>query len=177
MRAEGRGVRVVRLRTGLVLGSQGGMLSRLLTPFEFGLGGPIGDGRQWMSWIERDDLVRLIAYIMVTPSLSGAVNATAPIPVRNADFARELGRALHRPAIMPMPAALLRPLGGFADELLLGGQRVLASKALVSGFRFRHESLRSALNAIVGRAASDAPKLYSARSNSRNRGLRQAWRG
>ena len=174
MRAEGRGVRVVRLRTGLVLGSQGGMLSRLLTPFEFGLGGPIGDGRQWMSWIERDDLVRLIAYIMVTPSLSGAVNATAPIPVRNADFARELGRALHRPAIMPMPAALLRPLGGVADELLLGGQRVLASKALVSGFRFRHESLRSALNAIVGRAASDAPKPYSARSNSRNRGLRQA---
>ena len=104
----------------------------------------------------------------------GAVNATAPIPVRNADFARELGRALRRPAIMPMPAALLRSLGGFADELLLGGQRVLASKALVSGFRVRHESLRSALNAIVGSAASDAPKPYSARSNFRNRGLRQA---
>jgi uncharacterized protein len=177
MRAEGRGVRVVRLRTGLVLGSQGGMLSRLLTPFEFGLGGPIGDGQQWMSWIERDDLVRLIAYVMDTPSLAGPVNATAPIPVRNADFARELGRALHRPAVMPMPAALLGLLGGFADELLLGGQRVLASKALVSGFRFRHESLRSALNAIVGRSASNAPRFYSPRSSSRSRGLRHASRG
>ena len=177
MRAEGRGVRVVRLRTGLVLGNQGGMLSRLLMPFEFGLGGPIGDGRQWMSWIERDDLVRLIAHVMVTPSLEGAVNATAPIPVRNADFARELGRALRRPAIMPMPAALLRPLGGFAEELLLGGQRVLASKALVSGFRFRHESLRSALNAIVGRAAGNAPGTYAARSGSGHRDLRQAFRG
>ncbi len=177
MHAEGRGVRVVRLRTGLVLGSQGGMLSRLLTPFEFGFGGPIGDGRQWMSWIERDDLVRLIAYIMATPSLEGAVNATAPIPVRNADFTRELGRALHRPAVMPMPAALLRPLGGFAEELLLGGQRVLASKALVSGFRFRHESLRSALNAIVGRPANNAQKIYSPRSGSRSRDLRHASRG
>jgi len=152
MRAESRGVRVVRLRTGLVLGSQGGLLSRMLTPFEFGAGGRLGDGRQWMSWIERDDLIRLIAHIMVTPSLDGAVNATAPIPVRNADFARELGRALRRPAVMPMPAALLAPLGDFADELLLGGQRILASKALVSGFRFRHESIRSALSAITGRA-------------------------
>jgi len=151
VRAESRGVRVVRLRTGLVLGSQGGLLSRMLTPFEFGAGGRLGDGRQWMSWIERDDLIRLIAHIMVTPSLDGAVNATAPIPVRNADFARELGRALRRPAVMPMPAALLAPLGDFADELLLGGQRILASKALVSGFRFRHESIRSALSAITGR--------------------------
>ncbi len=177
MRAEDRGVRVVRMRTGLVLSSEGGLLSRLLTPFEFGFGGPIGDGRQWMSWIERDDLVRLIAYVMVTPGLEGAVNATAPIPVRNADFSRELGRALRRPAVMPMPAALLRPLGGFADELLLGGQRVLASKALVSGFRFRHESLRSALNAIVGRRANNArPELYYPRTSSRNRALRHASR-
>ena len=105
MRAQSRGVRVVRLRIGLVLGTQGGMLSRLLTPFEFGLGGPIGNGRQWMSWIERDDLVRLIAHIAATPKLVGAVNATAPTPVRNADFTRELGRALRRPAFMPMPAA------------------------------------------------------------------------
>jgi uncharacterized protein len=139
-----------------VLGSQGGMLSRLLTPFEFGLGGPIGDGRQWMSWIERDDLIRLIAHVMVTPSLVGAVNATAPIPARNAEFTRELGLAFHRPAFMTMPAALLRLLVDFADELLLGGQRVLPSKALVSGFRFRHETVRSALNAIIGRSAPPA---------------------
>jgi hypothetical protein len=150
MRAQACGVRVVRLRIGLVLGTEGGMLSRLLTPFECGLGGPIGDGRQWMSWIERDDLVRLIAHIMATPKLDGAVNATAPVPVRNADFARELGHAFRRPAVVPMPAALLGLLGDFADELLLGGQRVLPSKALTSGFRFRYETIRSALTGIIG---------------------------
>jgi uncharacterized protein len=121
MRAENRGVRVVRLRIGLVLGSQGGMLSRLLTPFEFGLGGPIGDGRQWMSWIERDDLIRLIAHVMVTPSLVGAVNATAPIPARNAEFTRELGLAFHRPAFMTMPAALLRLLGDLLTNFFSAG--------------------------------------------------------
>jgi uncharacterized protein len=149
-RAQARGVRVVRLRIGLVLGTEGGMLSRLLTPFECGLGGPIGDGRQWMSWIERDDLVRLIAHVMVTPKLDGAVNATAPVPVRNADFAKALGSAFHRPAVMPMPAALLGLLGDFADELLLGGQRVLPSRALTSGFRFRYETIRGALDGIIG---------------------------
>jgi hypothetical protein len=106
----------------------------LLLPFEFGLGGPIGSGRQWMSWIERDDLVRLIAHTIATPALEGPVNATAPRPERNADFGRALGRALHRPAVMPMPALPLRLLGGdFAKELLLGGQRVLPKKALASG--------------------------------------------
>jgi uncharacterized protein (TIGR01777 family) len=157
--AETHGVRVVRLRTGLVLGSEGGILSRLLTPFEFGLGGPIGGGQQWMSWIERDDLVRLIAHIMARPNLSGAVNATAPVPVRNADFARELGRALHRPAMMRMPAALLRPLGDFGQELFLGGQKVLPVAALASGFRFRHETMRSALTAIIQAPNASSPSL------------------
>jgi uncharacterized protein len=156
MRAESSVTRVVRLRTGLVLGSEGGFLSRLLTPFEFGFGGPMGDGRQWMSWIERDDLVRLIAHIVVTPQLAGPVNATAPIPVRNVDFTRELARVFHRPAFMTIPAACLRPLGAFADELLLGGQRVLPSRALISGFRFHHESIRSALHAIVGSRPKNA---------------------
>ena len=98
------------------------MLANLLAPFEYGLGGPIGSGRQWMSWIARDDLVRLIAHAIATPSLTGAVNATAPEPVRNATFARELGRALHRPAFLRLPAAPLR-LGGRrpAEELLLAG--------------------------------------------------------
>ena len=160
MRAESSVTRVVRLRIGLVLGSEGGFLSRLLTPFEFGLGGPIGDGRQWMSWIERDDLVRLIAHVMAVPQLSGAINATAPIPVRNADFSSELAHAFHRPALMAIPAAMLRPLGGFADELLLGGQRVLPSRVLISGFKFRHESIRSALGTIVGQ---HPPHLPSAR--------------
>jgi uncharacterized protein (TIGR01777 family) len=148
--AERYGVRVVRLRIGLVLGSQGGLLGGLLTAFDLGLGGQTGCGEQWMSWIERDDLVRLIAHIMATPKLDGAVNATAPVPVRNADFARALGHAFRRPAVVPMPAALLGLLGDFADELLLGGQRVLPSKALTSRFRFRYETIRSALAGIIG---------------------------
>jgi uncharacterized protein (TIGR01777 family) len=151
MRAQRHGVRVVRLRIGLVLGTEGGFLTRMLTPFEFGLGGPMGGGRQWMSWIERDDLIRLIAHVIATPKLRGAVNATAPVPVRNADFARELGRAFRRPAFIPIPAFALRVLGDLADELLLGGQQVLPDKALASGFTFRHETLRSALAAMLPR--------------------------
>jgi uncharacterized protein (TIGR01777 family) len=150
-RAERYGVRSVALRIGLVLGTEGGLLARLLLPFEFGLGGPIGSGRQWMSWIERDDLVRLIAHTIATPALEGPVNATAPRPERNADFGRALGRALHRPAVMPMPALPLRLLGGdFAKELLLGGQRVLPKKALASGFAFHYPGLNCALAAILG---------------------------
>lgn len=164
MRAVQYGVRVVRLRTGLVLGSQGGMLARLLTPFEFGLGGPIGSGTQWMSWIERDDLVRLIAHIIARPEVTGAINATAPTPVQNAAFAAELGRALHRPAMLRVPAALLRRLAGdLADELLLGGQRVLPGKALASGFVFRHRTLDGALAAILGSGAT--PVLPDPRSS------------
>jgi uncharacterized protein (TIGR01777 family) len=145
------GVRVVRLRIGLVLGIEGGLLSRLLIPFEFGLGGPIGSGMQWMSWIERDDLVRLIAHAIASPDLTGPVNATAPEPVRNADFTATLARALNRPAFFRMPATLLHGLlGDFADELLLGGQRVLPGKAELSGFKFRHPTLASALAALLG---------------------------
>jgi uncharacterized protein len=144
------GVRVVCLRTGLVVGIEGGLLTRMLTPFEFGLGGPMGSGQQWMSWIERDDLVRLIVHALAKPELSGPINATAPIPVRNLKFTEELGRRLHRPAIFRIPAALLHHVAGdFADELLLGGQRVIPNKALSSGFVFRHETLRSAFEAIL----------------------------
>jgi uncharacterized protein (TIGR01777 family) len=148
--AEAHGVRVAMLRIGLVVGRDGGFLSRLLTPFEFGLGGPLGSGAQWMSWIERDDLVRLIAHVIVKDDLSGPINATAPLPVRNLTFTAELARCLHRPALFRIPASLLRRVGGdFAEELLLGGQRVLPNKALSNGFVFRHQSLRSALKAIL----------------------------
>jgi uncharacterized protein (TIGR01777 family) len=148
--AAEHGVRVAYLRIGLVLGTDGGLISRMLTPFEFGLGGPLGSGRQWMSWIERDDLVRLIAHVIATPDLSGPINATAPIPVTNSTFTEELARRLHRPAVLRVPGALLRRLGGdFANELLLGGQRVLPNKALSNGFVFRHETLRSAFDAIL----------------------------
>lgn len=149
-RAAAHGVRVVYLRIGLVVGTDGGFLTRLLTPFEYGLGGPIGSGQQWMSWIERDDLIRLIAHAMARSDIVGPVNATAPIPVRNMKFSEELGRRLGRPAVFRIPATLLRHAAGdFADELLLGGQRVIPNKALSSGFVFRHETLRSAFEAIL----------------------------
>ena len=101
------GVRVVYLRIGLVVGTDGGFITRMLTPFEFGLGGPLGSGKQWMSWIERDDLVRLIAHVIAKSDISGPINATAPIPVTNSKFTEELGRRLHRPAVFRIPAALL----------------------------------------------------------------------
>jgi uncharacterized protein (TIGR01777 family) len=148
--AADHGVRVACLRIGLVLGTDGGFITRMLTPFEFGLGGPLGSGKQWMSWIERDDLVRLIAHVIAKTDLSGPINATAPIPVTNLKFTEELSRRLHRPAVFRIPAALLRRVGGdFANELLLGGQRVLPNKALMNGFKFRHETLRSAFEAIL----------------------------
>jgi uncharacterized protein (TIGR01777 family) len=148
--AEEFGVRVVYLRIGLVLGTEGGFITRMLTPFEFGLGGPLGTGRQWMSWIERDDLVRLIAHVVAARDLSGPINATAPLPVTNTKFTEELGRRLNRPTLFRVPGGLLRRVGGdFANELLLGGQRVLPYKVLSHGFKFRHESLRSAFEAIL----------------------------
>lgn len=175
VQAERFGVRVVRLRIGVVLGTEGGMLANLLVPFEYGLGGPLGAGTQWVSWIERDDLIRLIAHAIAQPALSGAVNATAPEPVRNATFAQELGRALHRPAFMRLPAALLRLLAGdLAREILLGGQRVTPEKLLASGFAFRHATLRAALAAVLGgkepaaRPAPDASAFgHTVRNGSR----------
>jgi uncharacterized protein len=150
-RAQWLGVRVVRLRIGLVLGTEGGLLRRLLIPFEYGLGGRFGSGAQWMSWIARDDLVRLIAHTIATPALTGPVNATAPEPVRNSAFTRALARALNRPTWLHIPAGLLHRLaGGFADELLLGGQRVLPAKLETAGFVFRYPTLEGALAGMLG---------------------------
>ncbi len=152
-RARTFGVRVVCLRIGLVLGVEGGMLANMLMPFEFGLGARLGNGRQWMSWISRDDLVRLIGHVAATPALQGPVNATAPEPVRNMTFTRALGKALRRPAFLAAPAWLLRFLAGaLAEELLIGGQRVMPAKALASGFRFADTDLQDTLCAITGGA-------------------------
>src|SRR5262245_24025989 len=153
-RAQRLGTRVVRLRIGIVLGIEGGALARLLLPFRLGLGGSIGAGKQWVSWIERDDLIRLIAHAIATPRLTGPVNATAPHPVSNAQFAAALAHALHRPALLRTPAWLLRLVAGdLARELLIGGQRVIPDKAAVSGFAFRHPELASALAAMLGVSA------------------------
>ena len=149
--AADAGLRTVLLRIGLVLG-HGGMLGRMLPAFKFGLGGPFGKGQHWMSWIHRDDLVRLIVHAIATPALAGPLNATAPEPVTNRDFARALGKALRRPAIIPVPRWPLHLLmGQFADELLFSGQRVVPAAALSSGFQFSYPQIGPAFAAIVGR--------------------------
>ncbi len=162
-RASRYGTRVVLLRTGLVLDNSGGMLARMLTPFEFGLGGRFGHGRQWMSWIHRDDLVRMIIHCLARPDISGPVNGTAPAPVTNAALTAAIGRALGRPALIPIPAAPLRALlGGFAEELLLSGQRVIPATAMDHGFRFLYPDIDSALAVITGRRNRSVPQPLEA---------------
>lgn len=153
MEAESLGLRVCRLRTGIVLGRDGGALAKMLPSFRLGLGGPFGDGSQWMSWIHRSDLVKLIQWLLETEMAGGAYNGTAPEPVNNHDFARALARALHRPALLPMPAFALRLAFGEAAGLMLSGQRVLPVHALAEGFPFRFPRLQEALQDLLGRGA------------------------
>lgn len=148
-RAEALGVRVCTLRIGIVLDRDGGALANMLPPFRLGAGGPMGSGRQWMSWIHRRDLVALIRWLIENPSTSGAYNGTAPEPVRNQDFARALGRALNRPALLPMPAGALHLMFGEMADLLLTGQRVVPARALAEGFDFEYPDLPAALGAIL----------------------------
>ena len=139
------GIRVVHLRLGIVLGP-GGALARMLPVFRLGLGGPLGSGRQWMSWISLPDAVAAMLFALQTPALDGPVNLTAPEPVTNAVFTRALARALHRPAVLPAPAFALRlALGEMADEALLASTRVLPARLASEGFVFRHPVLDRAL--------------------------------
>ena len=147
--AESLGVRVVKLRFGIALGRKGGALERMLPPFRAFLGGRLGTGNQWMSWIHIDDIVGLIRYALGCP-VTGVMNATAPNPVRNSDFARELGAALHRPAIFPVPAAALKILLGEMSEVLLASQRVLPKVAESGGYRFAYPELGAALRDLSG---------------------------
>ena len=144
-RAQELGMRVALVRTGLVLAREGGFLARLLPPFRFGLGGRIGSGRQWMPWIHLHDQVALIDFLLHQPNASGPYNACAPQPVRNAEFTRELARALHRPALLPVPAPLLRAGLGELAGLLLGGQHSVPERLLAEGFEFRFRELPQAL--------------------------------
>ena len=153
-RAAGPRTRVVCVRTGLVLERDGGALPQMLPPFKFGVGGPVGSGRQYWSWIHRVDWIDLVLWSIRTGAVSGPLNATAPNPVTNAEFASALGRALHRPAFMPAPAFALRlMLGEMADALLLSGQRAVPAKAELLGFTFKYPRLDDALGAIFGSAA------------------------
>lgn len=148
-RAFRLGIRTVIVRIGIVLGEGGGALETMLPPFKLGIGGPIGHGRQYMSWIHVDDLVAMLRFAIDTPALEGVVNATAPEPVTNRVFSKVLGRVLHRPAVLPVPPLALKLALGGVSEVLVGGQRVLPKRALAAGFRFAHPDLRAALSGLV----------------------------
>jgi len=141
--------RVVLLRSGLVLAKDGGALPRIALPFRFFAGGPVGSGRQYMSWIHLADWTAIVRWAVATTSVSGPLNLTAPTPVTNTEFSRALGRAMGRPSLMPAPAFALRlALGEMADALLLGGQRALPQRALQRGFEFRFATVDAALQEI-----------------------------
>ena len=146
--AESLGIRVVRLRFGMVLG-QGGALAKLLPPFRFGVGGRLGSGHQWMPWIHIDDAVNLILFALSYAAIRGAVNVTAPHPVTNEEFTTRLALALHRPAILPVPSFALRLALGEMSEMLLASQRVLPTVAKSAGFPFQYQELRPALENLL----------------------------
>ena len=157
VKAEALGVRVVRTRFGIILAKHGGALPQMMRPFKFGAGGRIGSGQQWMSWISLADTVGIIRFALANRAISGALNVAAPNPVRNAEFVRELGRAMHRPAILPAPAFALKfALGEMAEALLLASQRVLPSRLQQLGYKFLHSELPSALAAVLSAEATMA---------------------
>lgn len=153
--ARDAGVRTVNLRLGVVLTPRGGALAKMLPPFKLGLGGPIGTGNQWMSWIGLDDLLGVVLHVLGTPALEGPVNATSPQPVQNRDFTAALASALHRPAFLPLPAAAILTLfGDMGKAMLLEGQRVIPGKLQETGFRFETPYLAEALKWELGQPLS-----------------------
>ena len=147
-----RRARVVLLRTGIVLSAEGGALPRMAAPFRLFAGGPIGDGAFWQPWIHLDDEVRLVLFALENEKASGPLNAVAPEPVRNRDFARALGRVLRRPSVLPTPALAVRLAVGEMAEVVVASQRVVPRKALDLGYRFRFERLEPALEDLLGKA-------------------------
>ena len=153
--AAGAGIRVVHLRLGMVLAPHGGALGKMLVPFKLGLGGRLGTGRQWVSWITLADVVRIVAFALETESLVGPVNAVAPEPVRNRAFTARLAAALHRPAVIPLSAAVLTAaMGQCARETLLAGVRAKPEKLQSLNFQFTHPTLETALSEILSRQIS-----------------------
>lgn len=146
---SGRGVRLCYMRIGIVLGEGGGALERMLTPFKLGVGGPIGSGKQWLSWIHLDDIVGAAAFLMARDDLSGAFNFTAPNPVTMNEFAKTLGKVLLRPAVFRAPAFALRLMMGEMAELVLEGSRVLPKRLLEAGYEFRYPTLETALRSLL----------------------------
>ncbi len=148
-KAEAFGVRVIRLRTGVVVGRGGGALAKMVPPFKLFIGGPLGTGRQWMSWIQMEDEIGLMVHLMERPEVMGAINATAPRPVTMKEFCQTLGRVLRRPSWAPVPAFVLRVLMGEMADMVLTGQRVLPGKAQESGYVFKYPNLSEALQACL----------------------------
>jgi uncharacterized protein (TIGR01777 family) len=147
--AEQHGLRVARVRTGVVLDRDGGALAKMLPPFKLGVGGPVAGGRQYISWIHPQDMVGIVLAAIEGEQWQGPINATAPEPQRNRDFSKALGRALHRPSLLPVPKAALGLLYGEMAEIVTTGARVLPAKALVLGYEFRYPELDSALSAAL----------------------------
>lgn len=150
------GVRTAIVRIGVVLGKGGGALAKMLPPFKLGLGGPLGSGRQWVSWIHVDDLVSLFVELLENPKATGIYNGTSPNPVTMGELARALGRALHRPAVFPVPAPILRAALGEVADVMLTGQRVHPRRALELGFSFAHPEIEEALRDLVGKRGATA---------------------
>lgn len=149
LEAEPLGVRVVRLRIGVVLGRDGGALEKLVVPFRLGLGGPIAGGHHWQSWIHIDDLVELILFMLHESTVRGAFNATSPHPVTNAEFTRALAAAVHRPAFWPIPALALKIFYGDMSHAVIASQRVIPEAATRAGFTFRYPDVYGAMNQIL----------------------------
>ena len=149
-RAAAPSRRVVLLRTGLVLEKSGGALPRMMRPFRFFAGGPIGSGRQYMPWVHRLDWIEMVRWIVDTPAVVGPVNVTAPHPVTNAEFARALGRAMHRPALVPAPAFAVKLVVGEMADAALASQRALPGKPLAYGYHFRYPEIDIAFRGIFG---------------------------
>ena len=148
--ARAAGLRVVHPRFGLVLSRKGGALGRMLLPFRLGLGGPLGQGSQWMSWISVDDAVGALVFLLANEAAAGPVNVTSPAPVRNHEFTRALGRILSRPTVLPVPSLALRLVfGEMADAALLASTRAVPHRLLALGFRFHHTPLETALHAVL----------------------------
>src|SRR5688572_9048112 len=147
-RAEQRGTRVVLLRTGIVLEKGGGALPQMMRPFRFFVGGPLAGGRHYLSWIHRHDWVEMVRWIVETPQVAGAVNVTAPHPVTNAEFARALGRALHRPSLIPAPRLALKVVLGEVADAVLASQRAVPARAQAAGYHFRYPEIDIAFRGI-----------------------------
>ena len=150
-RAGALGLRVMMLRTGVVLDSDGGALEKMLPPFRLGIGGPVAGGNQFIPWIHLDDVLGMYEAALADERWSGPVNATAPMPVSNRDFSLALGRVLHRPALLPVPGPALRLLYGEMAEIVTEGARVMPARALMLGYEFRHPELDEALSSALDR--------------------------